>query len=117
MSGFFQLRPDQQAARLRDAGKIALRQWAIADAELELIKYRENAVFRVRHDGQLSALRVHRHGYHSDSELRSELQWMGALADSSIQVPVVRPTVSGELFITYDGPRLPTAGPAEPLGW
>ena len=117
MSGFFQLRPDQQAARLLDAGKSALRQWAIADAELELIKYRENAVFRVQHDGQLSALRVHRCGYHSDSELRSELQWMRALADSSIQVPVVRPTVSGELFITYDGPGLPGAVQMDLFEW
>ena len=117
MSGFFQLNPDQRAARLLDAGKSALRQWAIADAELELIKYRENAVFRVQHDGQLAALRVHRCGYHSDSELRSELQWMGALADSGIPVPVAKPTVSGELFITYEAPGLPGAVQMDLFEW
>jgi Ser/Thr protein kinase RdoA (MazF antagonist) len=111
VTGFSELSPDQQAARLRDAGKAALRQWGIVDAELELIKYRENAVFRVRHHGQLAALRVHRRGYHIDSELRSELQWMRALASSGIQVPIAIPTVSGELFVSYEAPELP--GPVQ----
>ena len=111
MTGFPALSPDQQAARLRDAARIALRRWGISDATLELIKYRENAVFRVQHDGGRSALRVHRHDYHSDAELLSELQWMQALADSGIQVPAVIPTVSGESFITYEAPGLP--GPVQ----
>lgn len=111
MAGFFALRPEQQAARLRDAGGVGLRQWGIAGAALELIKYRENAVFCVHHDGRRSALRIHRYGYHSDAELRSELQWMRALADSGIQVPTAIPTVSGESFISYEAPGLP--GPVQ----
>lgn len=111
MIGFLALSPDQQATRLRDAGRIGLRQWGISDATLELIKHRENAVFRVQHDGGRSVLRVHRSGYHSDSELWSELQWMRALADSGIQVPMAIPAVSGESFINYEAPGLP--GPVQ----
>lgn len=56
-----------------------LTEWAIDDADLSVIKYRENAVFAVRHSGGRHALRLHRVGYHSNDELRSELQWMQAL--------------------------------------
>lgn len=111
MSGFFALSPEQQVARLQDTGRIALRQWGIAEATLDLIKYRENAVFRVQHDGRCFVLRLHRSGYHSDAELRSELQWMRALADAGIQVPTAMPTLSGESFIRYEAAGLP--GPVQ----
>ena len=52
----------------------ALKFWGVTGCEPELLKYRENAVFRViAPDGRPAALRIHRHGYHSDAELRSEL--------------------------------------------
>lgn len=111
MSSFFALSAAQQAARLQVTGRIALRRWGISDATLELIKHRENAVFRVQQDGKRFVLRVHRSGYHSDAELRSELQWMQALADAGIQVPAAIPTVSGESFITCKQPGLP--GPVQ----
>ncbi len=107
MTDFFEVDPEQQAERLRAAGSKALRHWGIAHPELELIKYRENAVFGVRYDGQRRALRIHRYGYHSDSQLRSELQWMQALGSAGIDVPVLVPAVSGEPFITHEEPGLP----------
>jgi Ser/Thr protein kinase RdoA (MazF antagonist) len=107
MTGFFELTPEQQVRRFELAGHDALRQWGFSDASLELIKHRENAVFKVEKDNFRAALRIHRHGYHTNDELRSELQWMQALSESGVLVPNVIPTQSGDLFIDYSGDALP----------
>ncbi len=107
MTDFFDLDPQAQAERLAAVGRDALRHWDLQDARLDLIKYRENAVFRVEQDGVRRALRLHRHGYHSDAELRSELQWMQGLAEAGIAVPTIIPTESGELFVNQSADDLP----------
>ncbi len=107
MTDFFDLHPDAQAARLELVGLDALNAWGISVDTLRLIKYRENAVFEVNNDGKKFALRLHRVGYHSDDELRSELQWMNALQTSGVAVPDVIPTNDGELFITRTGEGTP----------
>ncbi len=104
---FFDLHPDIQVERLTAAAHEALRHWSINDAEISLIKYRENAVFHVEHAAGRHALRMHRTGYHSDAELHSELQWMQALAEAGISVPAVVPTVAGDLFASQEGEGLP----------
>lgn len=107
MTDFFQLDSATQSHRLEAAGLDALSHWDLRGATLELIKHRENAVFRVEKDGWRAALRLHRHGYHSDAELRSELQWMQALTEAGITVPTVIPTGDGALFLNYTGEGLP----------
>lgn len=107
MTDFFTLSPESQASRLQAAGHDALKNWNIGDATLDLIKHRENAVFRVEKDGFQAALRLHRHGYHTNDELRSELQWMQALSGVGVMVPEVIPAESGELFINYSADGLP----------
>jgi len=107
MTDFFDIDIESQAQRLEAAGRAALQRWNLTDCELHLIKYRENAVFRVEHDGVRRALRLHRYGYHSDAELLSELQWMQALDDVGITVPTVVPAASGELFVTHAADDLP----------
>lgn len=107
MSDFFDLAPERQASLLEAAADEALQHWNLQDATLDLIKHRENAVFRVERDGTLGALRLHRHGYHTDAALRSELQWMQALSDAGIEVPNVIPTVAGELFVNFNAEGLP----------
>lgn len=88
---------------LRAVAISSLPKWRIDCKEITLIKYRENAVFKVTAvDGKKFALRVHRSGYHSDAALLSELQWMTALQDCGIQVPLVVPTTEHELFIRED---------------
>jgi Ser/Thr protein kinase RdoA (MazF antagonist) len=78
----------------------SLQAWHIDCVNIQLIKYRENAVYKVvTVDGRRYALRVHRSGYHSNAALRSELQWMAALRASGIEVPTVIPTSTGELFV------------------
>ena len=80
MTDFFDQVPAVQIGRLEAAGRAALREWGIADASLDLIKHRENAVFRMTAGDRIGALRIHRHGYHTDAELASEIQWMQALS-------------------------------------
>lgn len=58
-------------------GAEALSHWKLTGAQLTLLKKRENAVFRVQTEGgERYALRIHRHGYHADAALVSELRWM-----------------------------------------
>ncbi len=99
MSDFFDLSPEQQLRRFEAAAAESLHYWNMQGASLTLVKEpRENAVFAVEHDGRRYALKLHRLGYHSDEELRSEYQWINALGEYGIKVPPIVPTVSGEPF-------------------
>ncbi|WP_419710081.1 phosphotransferase enzyme family protein [Pseudomonas sp. NFX224] len=90
MTDFHALNHEQQVARLHDLARHALQQWDGEFADIQLVKFRENAVFSARrHDGQRVALRIHRNGYHCEAALRSELQWMEALAGAGITVPQI----------------------------
>ena len=101
MEDFYQLDTDAQVARLEQLARDALQHWDLEAAGLDLIKYRENAVFRLdTADGTSYALRIHRAGYHSDAELRSELQWMTALEAAGVHVPILLPTRIGEPFVS-----------------
>ncbi len=84
----------------------ALCIWGFENGELELIKHRENTVYRVSlADGQCFALRVHRAGYHSAAEIASEITWMQALAQEGISTPAPVSAVDGEMVkaIAVDG--------------
>ena len=90
MTAFHTLPHDQQVAHLHDLARHALQHWDGEFAEIELVKFRENAVFSARRDdGQRVALRIHRSGYHCAAALRSELLWMDALAGAGITVPQI----------------------------
>ncbi|MGE8063619.1 phosphotransferase enzyme family protein [Pseudomonas sp. NPDC089569] len=90
MTELHTLNHDQQIARLHDLARHALQHWDGDFADIELVKFRENAVFSAwRQDGQRVALRIHRNGYHCEAALRSELQWMEALAAAGITVPQI----------------------------
>lgn len=76
----------------------ALASYGLSHAGLELLKFRENAVFKVSVNEQAnSVLRVHRPNYHDQRALRSETTWMRALNEVGIRTPTVRPTVEGAL--------------------
>lgn len=88
-------------ARLREA----LPQWGMApDAPLRLLTVSENATFLAEDDGGGPIiLRVHRPGYHTPDEIRSELTWIGALrADGVAAVPEPLRRTDGELLGTLD---------------
>lgn len=117
-TGFYALDAPAQAACMQQLAVAALRQWDIRHAAIGLIKYRENAVFKITaEDGTRYALRIHRHAYHSDAELRSELQWIAALADDGIEVAQLLPTCAGELFATVSVDAVPEPRQVDLFAW
>jgi Ser/Thr protein kinase RdoA (MazF antagonist) len=93
----------------------ALAAWGLPDQQPELLKYRENAVFKVRlGDGGKAALRLHRPGYHSEAALHSELLWMDDLRHNGLNVPQPVAALDGSLLVSLDG-----AEPqyADLIGW
>ncbi len=82
----------------------ALRHWDLPAQVPELLKYRENAVFKVRLPfGEAAALRLHRPGYHSEAAMRSELAFMKLLGDHGLDVPKPIPTKTGTLLAPVAG--------------
>ncbi|WP_260692173.1 phosphotransferase enzyme family protein [Gemmobacter fulva] len=80
--------------RLQARAVQAQARWGLSTPPV-LLKYRENAVFRVQlADGRPAALRLHRPGYHSAAELASELHLMTALRATGLRVP--RPILTAE---------------------
>ena len=103
MTDFYQLQPEQQAECYQALAESVLEAWGFENACLSMIKMRENAVFKLETvDQRKLVLRIHRAGYHSDGALRSELQWIKALAEDGIETPAVIPTREGELFVASD---------------
>jgi Ser/Thr protein kinase RdoA (MazF antagonist) len=118
MPGFYELTPAEQGERMAALARAALAGWDLDARELMLLKYRENAVFRVTTaDGRRYAIRVHRAGYHSDAELRSELQWMRALAADGFDVPELVPTHGGDLFQVVSHSGVPEARQVDLFEW
>ena len=79
------------------AHKAAMR-WGIAPETLSLAARRENAVYRADTPDGPRALRLHRPGYRSQAQLRSEMQWMEALAQGGLNVPLPHPSTDGHLI-------------------
>jgi len=91
----------------------AAEHWAIAESDLHLIAHRENAVFSATlPDGSKAALRIHRRGYNSEGEIRSELWWAEALAARGFPTPLPIPSAQGALTA-----RLPDGHVASLVEW
>ena len=118
MKNFYALDEAGQTQAMQALAQQALTAWQIEGSELSLIKYRENAVFKVLTSaGTRYALRIHRHAYHSNAELRSELQWIAALDAAGIDVPTVLPTSSGDLFALITAPEVPEPRQVDLFAW
>lgn len=118
MSDFYQLTPEQQSQCLLHLAAKSLRHWSLQGSDLQLVKYRENAVYRIETpDGQRFALRIHRPGYHSGAALRSELEWMSALAKKAIAVPEVIPAKDGRLLISESHDSVPEVREIDLFAW
>ena len=118
MSDFYRLPLAERAGRLRALAEEALGRWGVRGCAPEIVKVRENAVFRVSTaDGRDAVLRVHRHGYHSDAALRSELAWMEALRAGGIAVPAVIPSAAGAAFETVQAAGVPEPRQVDMLTW
>lgn len=110
MGGEVQL-AEAELSRLTSLAKeAAATHWGKAGATVQLLKHRENSVFKVVDSaGEQSVLRIHRIGYHTAGEIESELSWMSALAASGYPVPSPLKTRSGAPVVALgngstDGP-------------
>lgn len=111
-----QLPPDLLAT-LNNQAIEALRCWNAPEQQPRLLKYRENAVFKVVLDNGPAALRIHRAGYHSGAAIRSELDWMSHLHANGLAIPAPVPARDGSLLIS-----LPATDPfdvrhVDAMGW
>jgi len=116
---FYDLSQEQQINGLLKLVHDSLEWWGIEQADTKLLKYRENAVFAItnRRTDERYAMRIHRAGYHSNAQLRSELQWMNALDEAGIHTPPVVPAENGELFIVMGHESVPESRQIDLLGW
>lgn len=118
MPDFYDLSEADQARCMGELAVAALERWGGNFRDVELVKYRENAVFSVFDEtGRRFALRIHRHGYHSDEELLSEIQWMNALRADGLAVPEIIPAKDGAPFVIVSAPSIPEARQVDLLGW
>jgi Ser/Thr protein kinase RdoA (MazF antagonist) len=118
MTDFYRMTPREQEQAMVDLARTALVRWGIHPTGIALLKMRENAVFRVDYgSGHRHALRIHRHGYHSDAALQSELQWMRALEESGVPVPQVIPSAAGRLFETVAAAAVPEPRQVDLFDW
>lgn len=94
--------PDQaDIETFTPAAQTALRAFPVDPVDLELVMLSENVTFRVtdRTRGAPFVLRLHRPGYHTLDELKSEPLWTAALKDAGIAAPVPLTARTGEHYV------------------
>jgi Ser/Thr protein kinase RdoA (MazF antagonist) len=117
-ASFAALSTEAQVARLTRLATRALAAWRFPASRVELVKYRENAVFRVADDAGVRAImRVHRPYYRSDDDIRSEFAWMRALDADGIPTPAVIPTRDGADLVTVAEDGVPEPRQCDLLAW
>lgn len=118
MTAFAQASEAEQVEALRRLGTAALHAWGLAAQPIGLIKYRENAVFRVgAADRPQAVLRIHRPGYRSDAMIRAEAAWMRALAADGFATPAVVPTRAGDVLAVASGDGVPEPRQCDVIAW
>jgi len=100
------LSSEEVTARLAPVARRALDEYGVGqDAELTLLNVSENATYAVDDPatGERTVLRIHRHGYHDDVEIESELAWLEALReDADVRTPRVLRTQDGRRLVALD---------------
>ena len=84
----------------------ALPHWGLQGGTLTVIAARENTVYKVDHDVGTFALRLHRKGYRTDSQLAAELDWMAWLDRCGLSVPAPVPSLTGAHLQHVDGTQV-----------
>jgi Ser/Thr protein kinase RdoA (MazF antagonist) len=117
----FYRKPSQtQIAALTELARLALPAWGLStETPIELLAERENAVFVITTgDRQRFVLRVHRAGYHSDAQLRSQVAWARSLQrDGVVRTAEVVDTTGGEPFAVVSHPYVPEKRQVSLLRW
>lgn len=109
---------EEQVRALGDLVARALPAWGLAGSRIDLIKYRENAVFAVTAESdERFVLRVHRPGYRSDAEIRSEIAWMHALGRDGFATPSAVAARSGDYVVVESAAGVPEPRQCDLLTW
>lgn len=112
MKSFDELTPRGKARRLRKVALAALEAYDLDVVLVELLGLFTNALFRVRAlspSGKRVSyvLRVCAPGWRTETDLRSEVAWLRALAaDPDIGVPVPLSARDGRAFVTASAPGI-----------
>ena len=120
MTDFYQLPLADLESRYESLVRDALPLWDIdRDSPLALLKLRENAVFSVldRATEEKYVVRVHRAGYHTDAELRSEWQWISSLGEYGVLTPVLRYSSSNRMFEIVSAAEVPEPRQVDIVEW
>ena len=120
MTDFYQLPLSDLESRYESLVRDALPLWDIdRNSPLALLKLRENAVYAVtdRAAHEKLVVRVHRAGYHSDAELRSEWQWIAGLREYGVLTPVLRYSSNGRMFEIVEAPGVPEPRQVDIVEW
>lgn len=89
---------------------VAARPWGGLRAAPRLAAHRENAVWEVRLPTGRAALRVHRPGYRTATEIEAELTWTEALAARGVPCPTPVRCEAGRLIGMADGAAVSCVG-------
>lgn len=120
MNDFYQLPIAELEKRYEALVRAALPLWDIdRNSALSLLKLRENAVYAVtnRAENEKLVVRVHRAGYHTDAELRSEWQWITGLREYGVLTPELHCSRNGRMFEIVESPGVPEPRQVDIVGW
>jgi Ser/Thr protein kinase RdoA (MazF antagonist) len=99
---------DDVAARLEPVARRALAEHGLPpDCTLTLVNVSENATYAVDDPvtGTRTVLRLHRHGYHDQVAIESELAWLDAIRQQTeLRTPRVLPTPDGRRVLALEEP-------------
>lgn len=85
--------------------------WGLDAQSVQLLAERENRIFIATYPGGHCVIRLHRTGYRTADQIRSELHMMQAAQMAGCRVPEAIPTLSGDLMARIDGAY------ATAIGW
>ena len=120
MNDFYQLPIVELEKRYEALVRDALPLWDIdGNSPLALLKLRENGVYSVFDQATAGkyVVRVHRAGYHSDAELRSEWQWIGSLTEYGVLTPVLRRSSNNRMFEIVETTGVPEPRQVDIVDW
>jgi Ser/Thr protein kinase RdoA (MazF antagonist) len=118
VTDFDQLPLPRQKELVTQLAEQALGRWGMEDAQLTLLKHRENSVFKIEPPrGEPCVMRVHRLNYHTDQQLASELTWLDSLREAGVQTTHCVPCLNGEPFAKVATAELPETRQCDLLEW
>ena len=101
-----------------DIIKKTIEYWGLTPIEVNFITQRENHIYQIITQDESYCLRVHRKGLRSRDEVYSEILWINTMREGGVNVPMVIPSLSGNVMHEIDGIIVDvlTWMPGQPMG-